>query len=174
MGREVRMVPKDWVHPTYINPYRGEELRPMHDSTHEDAVAEWEADLAKWDKRECEYMKPVDYEGTTFEEEYGSRPDPRDYMPNWKPEERTHLMMYENTSEGTPISPAFPTPEELARWLADNNASAFAGQGATYEQWLSTCKSGWAPSAIIAGGRMMSGVEGGHNVEKAEKAEKGE
>jgi len=57
-------------------------------------------------------------------------------------------MMYENTSEGTPISPPFETPEELARWLADNNASAFGGMTATYEQWLATCKGLYAPSMV--------------------------
>jgi dihydroxy-acid dehydratase len=52
-----------------------------------------------------------------------------------------------------------PTPEELARWLADNNASAFASMTATYEQWLATCKRGWSPSAILENGELKSGVE---------------
>ena len=86
-------------------------------------------------------------------------------MPDWPEEIKTHYMMYETCSEGTPISPAFKTPEELARWLADNNASAFAGQGASYESWLRICKGGYAPSAIIMNGKLMSGVE-------ATKAEK--
>jgi hypothetical protein len=42
----------------------------------------------------------------------------------------------------------FWTIEELARWLADHNASAFGGSTATYEQWLATCKRGWVPSAV--------------------------
>lgn len=68
-------------------------------------------------------------------------------------------MMYENTSEGTPISPVFETPEALARWLADNNASAFGGMGATYEQWLATCREGFAPSAVFSPSTgMISGV----------------
>lgn len=80
-------------------------------------------------------------------------------MPEWKDGEATMLCMYESTSEGTPISPAFPTPEELARWLTDNNASAFGGMTATYEEWLATCHSGYAPSMVMEGQRMMSGVE---------------
>ena len=168
MGREVRMVHKDWVHPTYINPHRGEVLRPMHSDSHAESVEHWEGERGKWDKRECSYMKPSDYEGTTFEDEFGERPDPDDYMPDWPEAERTHLMMYENTSEGTPLSPAFSTPEELARWLADNGASSFGKFTATYEQWLGTCKRGFAPAAIVENGRMMSGVEGLRN-DKAEK-----
>jgi len=45
-------------------------------------------------------------------------------------------QMWENTSEGSPISPVFSTPELLARWLADTNASAFGEMGATYDEWL--------------------------------------
>lgn len=58
------------------------------------------------------------------------------------------FQMWETTSEGSPISPVFPTAEALARWLADTNASAFGGEGATYEQWLRVCGGGYAPSAV--------------------------
>ena len=49
--------------------------------------------------------------------------------------------MYEDTSEGTPISPAFETPEELATWLAENKASSFADFTASYDAWLNIIKS---------------------------------
>jgi len=71
----------------------------------------------------------------------------------------THFQMYEDCSEGTPISPICETPEELAQWLADNEASAFAGMTATYEQWLSTIRKGSAPSGIIDSTGLHSGVE---------------
>lgn len=45
-------------------------------------------------------------------------------------------QMWETTSEGSPISPVFASPEGLANWLADTKASAFAGAGASYEVWL--------------------------------------
>jgi hypothetical protein len=132
----------------------------------EDAIADWEAEKveqkALWDQRKCEYVDDDIYDKSTFEEyfdeNYGEAPDQDLYMPSWTEEQKTHLMMYQNTSEGTPISPAFETPEELARWLADNNASAFGSDGATYEQWLGMCKSGWAPSAILSNGVLQSGV----------------
>jgi hypothetical protein len=50
------------------------------------------------------------------------------------------------------------SPESLARWLADNNASAFGGMTATYEEWLSVARGGWAPSAMITNGVLESGV----------------
>ena len=80
------------------------------------------------------------------------------YMPNWPESERTHWQMYECTSEGTPISPVMDSPEELARWLADNNVPSFARHGASYEQWLGMIGVGSAPSAVATGGNLCSGV----------------
>lgn len=78
----------------------------------------------------------------------------------WSAEEATHYMMYETTSEGTPISPDFSTPEELARWLADTGASAFADQTASYEGWLRVARGGYACSAVsVGGGSLVSGVD---------------
>ncbi len=89
-----------------------------------------------------------------------SRPNPDDYMPDFPEGTATGWCMYETTSEGTPISPAFETPEDLARWLADTRASAFGGSTATYEQWLRMALAGWAPSAVVTSdGALHSGVE---------------
>jgi len=69
-------------------------------------------------------------------------------------------QMWETTSEGSPISPVFATPEELARWLADNGASTFGNNTATYDQWLAMVQSGWAMSAMFVPGKgVISGVE---------------
>lgn len=84
------------------------------------------------------------------------------YMPNWDDDEKTHIMMYEDTSEGTPISPKFEKQdvEGLARWLANNNTSAHGVSTASYEQWLGMIKSGGqAPCTIISNEGVMSGVE---------------
>jgi hypothetical protein len=69
-------------------------------------------------------------------------------------------QLWETTSEGSPISPAKGTPEELARWLSDNRASAFAGMTQTFEQWLAfIVGSGHAVSAVFNGSELVSGVE---------------
>jgi hypothetical protein len=153
MGREVRRVPKDWQHPKNA---RGSFI-PLFEGDFARAAAEWDEGAAQWAKG----LTP-DYaagETCSYEEWNGKRPDPAGYMPAWTDAERTHLMMYEDTSEGTPISPAFETAEELARWLADNGASAFAGMTATYEQWLNTIRRGSAVSAVVTGdGQLKSGV----------------
>lgn len=171
MGREVRRVPADWQHPRYAADHHRERLRgryiPLHDGGFAQADADWSEGWAKWQEGLTEnYGGPekwraIDPEcrGMRFTDYHGERPSPDDYMPDWPEDQRTHFMMYEDTSEGTPISPAFATPEELARWLADTGASTFADMTATYEQWLPICRGGWAPSMVISGGTMQSGVE---------------
>jgi hypothetical protein len=167
MGREVRMVPPGWEHPKDA---KGKYI-PLMKGSYAERAAEWEDGYAAWQRGEIENYsaepgapkwKPKSesaLECSTYTEWTGSRPSPDDYMPTFPEGTATMLMMYEDTSEGTPISPAFDTPEKLARWLADNGASAFADMTATYEQWLATCKDGWAPSAIMQGGVLRSGVE---------------
>lgn len=142
MGREVRRVPKHWQHPRDDSgdfiPLRGEsygemaaEVLAMANKDGLQAAVEW----------------------------FGSAPERDAYMPEWSDDERTHFMMYENTTEGTPISPSFATPEELARWLADTGASSFGYRPASYEAWLAICRGAYAPSMVVSGGEVKSGVE---------------
>lgn len=150
MGREVRMVPANWQHPKYTEndatwPSQVGRYKPLIDQKYSDAAAEFLA-MANKDGLKA----AIDWMGC---------PEQDKYMPEWDDAERTHFMMYEDTSEGTPISPAFATPEELARWLADTGASSFGSMTATYEQWLYVAKGGFAPSAVFVDGQMKSGVE---------------
>lgn len=169
MGREVRKVPKGWEHPKYPADYHDPNKRsryiPLYNGGFAARDAEWNEGYAQWQRGyvknygATEKWQPrTKDDGPTYSLYAGERPSPDEYMPEWPLPERTMFMMYEDTSEGTPISPAFETPEELARWLADNNASAFAGMTATYEQWLRVCKGGYAPSAIMENGILKSGV----------------
>jgi hypothetical protein len=142
MSREVRRVPPTWEHPKKPNGH----YVPLLKTSYEEMVALRAA------------YKPEEHGGCPVDDWYGSLDRPR--MPHWPDAERTHLQMYESTSEGTPISPVMATPEELAHWLADNKASAFGDMTASYEQWLATCRRGWAPSAIgTRAGVLLSGVE---------------
>jgi hypothetical protein len=69
-------------------------------------------------------------------------------------------QVWENTSEGSPITPVFKTPEELARWCVDNKASSFGRDTATYEQWLEFARGpGWAPSMTISSNGIRSGIK---------------
>lgn len=79
-------------------------------------------------------------------------------------------QMWEITSEGSPMSPVFDTPEKLAKWLSDNKASVFGYQTATYDQWLGMIKnSGFAVSMVMNDKKMMSGVEYESKVNKENK-----
>ena len=69
-------------------------------------------------------------------------------------------QLWSTTTEGTPMSPVFEKPEDLAHWLEDNNASSFGSQTATYEQWMNfIIGPGWAPSMISNSTGIHSGVE---------------
>lgn len=151
MGREVRRVPADWQHPKdsagrYI---------PLRGGSYAKAAARWDECFAKWseglrDDWNGGWKTREPDENYPYEDWDGPRPVASEYMPDWPDEQRTHLQMYEDCSEGTPISPVIETPEKLARWLADNGASAFGDMTATYEQWLATIRRGFAVSAMFS------------------------
>ncbi|MEH6575658.1 MAG: hypothetical protein V7731_01145 [Amphritea sp.] len=128
MGREVRRVSANWQHP---KDEQGNYI-PLLDDYY-------------WAARD-------------WLEGEGDQPQTDNYMPYWHNYQRTHYQMYEVTSEGTPISPVMDSPENLARWLVDNQVSAFAGQTATYEQWLKVCQGHQAVSGVIVDGVFKSGL----------------
>ena len=133
MGRETRMVPPDWVHPDRKSLFDGSRL--AHDTE------EWDENEALWSKGEFPDYVCAESQKLSYAEWAGDRPDPDDYMPVWTKAEATHIMMYETCSEGSPVSPAFEDPNELARWLANNQASTFAN--------FTTDLAGW--EKVIAG-----------------------
>lgn len=161
MGREVRMVPAGWEHPKNE---RGGYI-PLLKGPYEEWAAEWEEEKQKWDEGFCKSCESDEWrarEGdeleTTFEEWYGGRPNRSYYMPTFTAGTATHFMMYETCSEGTPISPAFATPEKLALWLVDSGASSFGPMTASYEQWLRVASGGYAPSIVVDSEGLRSGV----------------
>lgn len=159
MGREVRRVPKNWNH----------SCGPLLEGPFSERLKEWGKGKEMWNKGFIESWKnypkiewkekPDNLESESYEEYTGKKPIPDDYMPEWPEEEKTHYQMYETCSEGTPISPVMETPEELARWLTDNNASALGGDTASYEAWLKVAKGNDVCSAVLCDGVLKSGVE---------------
>jgi hypothetical protein len=144
MGRKIRKVPANWNHPKDKN---GEHI-PLFDG-YSERFSDWKIAKEKWSQGfRLQYngdLEPIGeaYSGMSFEEYDGPCPKKEDYMPDWPNNERTHFCMYEDTSEGTPISPIFETAEELARWLTDSKASYFGNTGADYETWMRVCKGGF-------------------------------
>lgn len=138
MGREVRLVPGNWEHPKNEKGY----YQPKFNESYKKVLKRWKIRKNKWDKGfRSDYKggwKKIEdeYKNLSFEEWGDSAPDPLFYMPEFKKWEKTHYMMYETCSEGTPISPAFKTKEELASWLATNNVSYFDKFTLPYCEWL--------------------------------------
>ena len=143
MGREVRKVPKDWQHPIkFVGSMNRIHFVPLYrfrDLSEE--IKEWDEEKIQWDSgafwNDSSYDK---YKHLSYEEYAGRRPDYKYHMPKWNKEDATHYMMYETCSEGCPISPAFETPEDLAKWLVDNNASVFGSRTEEYEGWLNIAR----------------------------------
>lgn len=68
-------------------------------------------------------------------------------------------QVWETTSEGSPITPPFATPEELARFCADEGVSTFGSMTMDYERWLAFIRGpGWAPSMVVGAAGMQSGA----------------
>lgn len=164
MGREPRRVPPDWQHPI--------DARGSYDPLFEpgrpvaEIIAEYDREKAQWESGAHPDQLPGglapgrDPKECSWEKWHGHRPLPEHYMPFWPAEQATHWQMYETCTEGAPISPVFATPEELARWLANNGASAFADQTSSYEQWLKTIlRGGSIGSFMITGDGFISGVD---------------
>jgi hypothetical protein len=158
-------VPADWQHPKHPN---GKYV-PLFEQTTplEGKIAKWNEENELWKagrhpdqlKKRLESNKYAPSKYPNFEDWDGGPPNPDDYMPYWPESERTHYQMYETVTEGTPISPVLDSPEILARWLADNNANAYAGHCATYEEWLAMCRRGWAPTSVLyKNGDIVGGV----------------
>lgn len=172
MSREVRRVPASWEHP---RDERGHHV-PLLCGSFAQEARQYEEDARQWalgNRRNWgdgpDFVpRDAKTEGMPFEKWHGPPPREEAYMPDWPEAERTHLQMYETTTEGTPISPVMATAEELARWLVDNGASAFADQTVSYEDWLDTIVGdGSAPSFVIAqDGVVVSGVEAMHKMKE--------
>lgn len=132
MGREVRRVPPNWQHPkkesfSYRTGRVEENYQPMKDNDYDSAMKEWLDELAAWlagglercmaEHPNLEYSKDAPY--SAFALWHSEPPNKAYYRPAWK-EECTWFQVYETVSEGTPVTPAFATQEELIDYLVEN------------------------------------------------------
>ncbi len=165
MGRELRMVPPGWHHPIEFARDRQGYMQihhiPLLGGSYSKSSQKWDEDNNQWnlgfvDDYKGGYKAKTDesiYKGS-YEDYEGPRPVAEHYMPEFPPGTATYFMMYENVTEGTPISPSFATPHELAMWLS----SFWRGDG-NYQQWLRIIEAGSSPSLIVYNGVVESGVK---------------
>jgi hypothetical protein len=166
MGREIRKVPAGWEHPRDENGH----YRPLFDRDYETAMRTWYDELQAWLAGKFEEVrlkhpdlaaKPSyasDTPFSAFKDWHGRPPDPDYHRPRWSDEQRTHYQLYEDVTEGTPLSPPFATKEELVEHLVRHGD----GWGQSISRKAAEAfvfRDGWAPSLAIVDGRMVQGVE---------------
>jgi hypothetical protein len=149
MGREIRRVPPDWEHPKHTEGRNAGCFRSLYDNSFREAAEEWIRDFDLWREgkhpdqpSECRYFWVWN----------GNPPDPDSYREReWTEAEATHFQVYETVSEGTPVSPVLASREEVAAWCV--------GQGFSAEAAKAFSEEGYAPSMVMAGGRIYSTIE---------------
>lgn len=148
MGREIRRIPKDWEHPRDA---KGHYL-PLYNQDYETALANWQKEKTEWESPENAEERArvaTDYDCHTFEEWHGEAPDLDSYRPAFT-DEATHYQIYENVTEGTPMSPVFASLDEMVVWLI--------AEGYTETAARKFSKTGYAPSFVYSPGYGVSGL----------------
>ena len=156
MGRTIRRVPPDWEHPKYTK----EQIRhsnqidsyhPLYDQDYDSACEEW-------------YNEALNFKPTEFSKwyhEYAGDPPNEDYYrkQKWTEEEATHYQVYENVSEGTPVTPHFATKDELEDYLVKHGDfwdQARGNGGWNKESVKRFVESSYAPSMIFIDGQVKT------------------
>lgn len=162
MGREIRMVPPNWVHPKNEH---GQD-QPMRERRFEDEFAKWLEDFdrirsgnLKYIEREC-YLGKGKIPLAEWLHDDGRPPDPKFYRP-WSDGEATWFQVWQTVSERTPVSPPFATREELIDYLVINGDfwdQKRGDGGYSRAQAEAFVNAGWAPSMAIIGGQSATGI----------------
>ena len=92
------------------------------------------------------YQHPTDSEGEYID---GAHHEP---LWNMSAEQKSCFQVYQNVSEGTPVSPIFRTKEDLCKWMV--------AQGESPEAAAAFLEMGHAPSLVVSNGGTMSGPDG--------------
>lgn len=135
MGREVRRVRADWKHP---RDERGDYI-PLHGRPFLAAWTEWEIGRRRWKAGLRHNFHTGEMEPKTHQcswtEWQGAEPKEADYMP---PEAfGKRFMMYEDTTEGTPVHDRVAlSAGTLAGLLAADGSSRWGSTKAGAEEWL--------------------------------------
>lgn len=150
MGREIRFVKKGWEHPRD----RDGNYIPMFDEDRERVVIEW---LCKGPEANGKGKCSVEnYE--IYAEWIEDAPYLDSYRKEkWEKDDEMYIQLYENVSEGTPLSPPFKTENELANYLAKKGD--FWGGKWTKKQVIEMCQQKSVPSFLINGEKIYTAQE---------------
>jgi hypothetical protein len=154
MGREIRMVPANWEHPKNSEG----DYKPMFMIYYEDVLDEWIENHYLWLKKEHpdqkEYSETKNYK--YYAEWVGSPPDIEEYLIEKEP--LVWVQMFENISEGTPLSPSFETKKELIKWLSENKNYWDEGP-MPYEGAKKFVEQGYCSSFIIQNNKIRKCID---------------
>jgi hypothetical protein len=153
-----------------------EEFAPMHDRDFKTALRQWlfgytmfgickkfpriTGALFDWGKKKAKVGSKLrrfvfwhlhDLRGERDMEYWdwdGGPPDPAYHRPRWKKGEATWYQMYETVSEGTPVTPPFPTKMQLVNHLV-HHGTFWDSTPWSPEAAKRFVDSEWAPSFIV-------------------------
>ena len=142
-----------------------ETWQPMLNGDFAKEAADWDEQKAAWDRGERPDLFDADrYGDISFEEWHGERPQSEWYVPYDVNGDLPWWQMYETVSEGTPVTPAFPSAEELIEHLATVGQTYEAGE--TDGPWgherarKFVLHERWFPSCIIRDGQVYEAKSG--------------
>ena len=123
--REIRRVPLGWKHPKKVSSQlvnedwvEIERYIPLIDDSFAPLFLDWHRNQRLWEQG----VHPAQVhwpEGASFSQWGGDCPNPDDYMPEF-PDPCGGWCVYESLSPGTPVTPVFPTAEELIAYLVEH------------------------------------------------------
>lgn len=155
MGREIRNVPANWEHPKNnsgkYQPLMANYVRALEH--YKDDVEEFIKHIAEVlsDKSETiiykqKFTDPQKVFTYLTEDDQLTIPNIKDYMPSG-----SWCQLYEDVSEGMPLSPPFATKQKLVEWLSNNED--FWGSEWSKEAAQDIVETGFAMSGVISNGR---------------------
>lgn len=160
MGREIRRVPADWVHP---KGYDGKH-KSLHDNDFQTVMDAWIEQYVTVRDGGKVHQYGDEYAETIAEfVEFDPPPDPQCYRQRrWTEEEATAFQVYQTVSEGTPLSPVFEEKEDLIDWLVNDGTwsecdwpmNKLSRKAA--ERFV---EAAWAPSFMISSSGLKANAE---------------
>jgi len=152
MGREIRRVPANWEHPRYTADTAND---PRQIGQHIPL-------LDNYDNALQTFAQCIADKGLSEAIEYRNGGPLKDNYTQYNNAPLDWWQAYETVTEGTPVSPAFATPEELIEHLVAHGDYWDQRRGAKgYSRKAAEVfvKSGWAPSGMIKDGTFYTGIE---------------
>lgn len=139
MGREIRKVPADWEHPKDADGH----YRLMHDQTYQEVIISYLKDELSW------YLWPPK-NWRYIKEWFECWPNKAYYRPKWDIEP-SHYQIYENVTEGTPVSPIFASKDDLTDWLIEQGHSRKASERFAKDEYV--------PSMVMTNKGIFMGID---------------